>query len=365
MGGHDLRIEKRNKEIAMLSAPKVGLPPGSPVYVGDKPAQPTVFQAHIFDKSFYQYVMQPDLADIAKAVQNNQQVWLDLHGLDNIPLINALADIFAIHPLVIEDILNTKQRPKLDILPEGLFIVFKLLKAHNELSLNEDEQFSLIIKKNLLITFRESDCFKFTLQYDRLRIEHSIVREHDVDYLMYLLIDSIVDNYLHIVDHAEGELDSMEETIIHYPDKISLSHLYAIKRRNMTLRKTIAPLRDIVHLFLTNHAQLINPNYLIYYRDLHDHCLRLVELINLHHEMTTDMQEIYLSTLNTRMNETMKVLTLFASLFIPLTFISGVYGMNFHYMPELEWHYGYPTVLSFMAVLAGGMLFYFRRKKLI
>ena len=349
----------------MTAAHKVGLPPGSAVYVGNAPAKTTVLQAHFFDKSFYQCVLEPSLNDIKKAVNSNQQVWLDLHGLENIQLINALAEIFAIHPLVIEDILNTKQRPKLDILPDGLFIVFKLLKAHRESAINEEEQFSLIIKKNLLITFRETDSFKFTLQYDRLRIEHSIIREHDVDYLMYLLIDSIVDNYLHVVDLAENDLNRMEEMIIHHTDKISLSHLYGIKRRNMTLRKTIAPLRDIVHLFLTNHTQLINPNYLIYYRDLHDHCLRLVELINLHHEMTTDMQEIYLSSLNTRMNETMKVLTLFASLFIPLTFISGVYGMNFHYMPELDWHYGYPAVLSFMATLAGGMLFYFRRKKLI
>ena len=201
--------------------------------------------------------------------------------------------------------------------------------------------------------------------YERLDTSHSIIRDHGVDYLTYLIMDAVVDNYLHLVEEAEASLTDIEELLIHSPEKVSLNTLYTIKRRNMTLRKTIAPLRDIVHLLLSEHSRLINPQYLLYYRDLHDHCIRLVELINLHHEMATGMLEIYLSSLNTHMNETIKVLTLFASLFIPLTFIVGVYGMNFSYMPELTWHYGYAAVWAIMLALTGGMLYYFKRKKLI
>ena len=244
--------------------------------------------------------------------------------------------------------------------------MFKLLseEAHHHLTYHS-EQFSLITKKNLLITFRESNNFNFLLLYDRLNTTYSIIREHGIEYLTYLIMDSVVDNYLHLVEEAEAVLTGIEELLIHSPEKVSLNTLYTIKRRNMTLRKTISPLRDIVHLLLSEHSRLMNPNYLLYYRDLHDHCIRLVELINLHHEMATGMLEIYLSSLNTHMNETIKVLTLFASLFIPLTFIVGVYGMNFVDMPELKWHYGYAGVWVVMATLASGMLYYFKRKKLI
>lgn len=348
-----------------LSSTKKGMPPGSPVYVGEAAPKPTHFIVHIYDHEHYtqHHTLQP--AQIKEALAANQQVWIDIHGLANSQEINQCCTEFSIHPLIIEDILNTKQRPKLDVLNEGLFIVFKLLYAIEHHLTYQNEQFSLIARQNLLITFRESNDFNFTTLYDRLKTPHSIIREHGVDYLTYLIMDSIVDNYLHLVEDAEATLTEIEELLIHNPEKVSLNTLYTLKRRNMTLRKTIAPLRDIVHLLLSEHSRLINPNYLLYYRDLHDHCIRLVDLINLHHEMTTGMLEIYLSSLNTHMNETIKVLTMFASLFIPLTFIAGLYGMNFHYMPELSWHYGYPAVLIFMAVVSGSMLYYFKRKKLI
>ena len=344
---------------------KTGLPPGSAVYVGEHAPQATKIHVHIYDNQSYHEYKSAKLDQITQALETDKQVWIDLYGLENTQEISHYCSAFGIHPLVVEDILNTEQRPKLDILTDGLFIVFKLLSPAETHLTYHTEQFSLIVKQNLLITFRESNCFNFSVLYDRLNTPHSIIREHGVDYLSYLIMDSVVDNYLHLVEDAENTLNDIEELLIHSPEKVSLNTLYTIKRRNMTLRKTIAPLRDIVHLLISEHSRLINPNYLLYYRDLHDHCIRLVELINLHHEMTTGMLEIYLSSLNTHMNETIKVLTLFASLFIPLTFIVGVYGMNFEYMPELKWHYGYPAVMGLMALMTVGMLYYFKRKKLI
>ena len=347
------------------SSTKTGLPPGSAVYVGEHAPQATRFIAHVYDNHSYVQIKSPKIAEINEALVSNKQVWLDIYGLGDAQEISHYCTEFSIHPLIVEDILNTGQRPKLDILPDGLFIVFKLLNEEEHHLTYHSEQFSLIAKNNLLITFRESNHFNFSMLYERLDTSHSIIRDHGVDYLTYLIMDAVVDNYLHLVEEAEASLTDIEELLIHSPEKVSLNTLYTIKRRNMTLRKTIAPLRDIVHLLLSEHSRLINPQYLLYYRDLHDHCIRLVELINLHHEMATGMLEIYLSSLNTHMNETIKVLTLFASLFIPLTFIVGVYGMNFSYMPELTWHYGYAAVWAIMLALTGGMLYYFKRKKLI
>ena len=266
--------------------------------------------------------------------------------------------------MVIEDLLNTKQRPKLDVVDDYFFIVFKLLETPADQLTYNTEQFSMLIKQNLLLTFRESDTYDLTSLYKRLSADHSLVREQGSDYMTYLIMDYIVDDYFNFVEATSLLLEKIEDQLIKKPESIHLQSLYTIKRRTLTLRKTIAPLRDIVHLLLANHGELINERYHLYFRDLHDHCIRLVESIDLHREMSSGMLDIYLSTLNNRMNETMKILTMFASIFIPLTFIVGVYGMNFKFMPELNWRYGYPLILVGMTFLAVLMLYYFKRKKL-
>ncbi|HAT7848055.1 TPA: magnesium/cobalt transporter CorA, partial [Legionella pneumophila] len=184
------------------------------------------------------------------------------------------------------------------------------------------------------------------------------------DYLTYLIMDYIVDDYFNFVETSAQLLETLEDQLINKPETIKLQALYTIKRRTITLRKIIPPLRDIVHLLLTDDGGLINKKYNLYFRDLYDHCIRLVESIDLHREMSASMLDIYLSTINNRMNESMKILTLFASIFIPLSFIAGVYGMNFKFMPELDWRYGYPLILVTMVLLAILMLYFFKRKKL-
>ncbi|MFI4955567.1 MAG: magnesium/cobalt transporter CorA, partial [Gammaproteobacteria bacterium] len=244
------------------------------------------------------------------------------------------------------------------------FIVFKLLEHPAENATYTTEQFCLLVKQNLLLTFRESNTYDLSSIYKHLSTAHSLVREQGSDYLTYLIMDYIVDDYFNFVEATEVLLEEIEDQLIKNPESIQLPSLYTIKRRTLTLRKTIAPMRDIVHLLLDDHGELINKRYYLYFRDLHDHCIRLVESIDLHREISSNMLDIYLSTLNNRMSQTMKILTMFASIFIPLTFIVGVYGMNFKNMPELSWQYGYPTVIIGMVLLAGTMLFYFKRKKL-
>lgn len=343
---------------------KTGLLPGTAIYVGEDPPSLTTIKIHIYDTISYNVYESFNYEQIKAAIDQSKQVWIDISGLEDVNTITNICKKNHIHPLIIEDILNTKQRPKLDIFEDYFFVVFKLLKSTSEHSGYSSQQFSLIIKSNLLITFRESNDYDLSSLYKRLHGESSLIREYGIDYLTYLLMDYIVDDYFNFIESTAQLLEQMENQLITKPETIKLETLYTIKRRTLTLRKTIPPLRDIVHLLLTDDRGLIDKKYTLYYRDLYDHCIRLVESIDLHREMSGSMLDIYLSTVNNRMNESMKVLTLFASIFIPLSFIASVYGMNFKYMPELDWRYSYPGVIFLMFVVAGLVLYFFKRKKL-
>ncbi|KGP64294.1 magnesium transporter [Legionella norrlandica] len=343
---------------------KTGLLPGTAVYVGEQPPQPTQVLIHIYDKFHYKVLELFDEQQVKEAFDAGKNIWIDISGLADIEKITKICSFYSIHPLIIEDLLNTKQRPKVDVIEDSIFVVFKLLQSSSDLLTYNTEQFSLIIKHKLLLTFRESPRYNLSTLYHRLNGTHSLTREHGSDYLTYLIMDYIVDDYFNFVEATAELLETLEEQLINKPETIKLRTLYTIKRRTITLRKTIPPLRDIVHLLLTDDSGLINKKYSLYFLDLHDHCIRLVESIDLHREMSASMLDIYLSTINNRMNESMKILTLFASIFIPLSFIAGVYGMNFKFMPELDWRYGYPLILGTMVLLAIIMLYFFKRKKL-
>jgi magnesium transporter len=343
---------------------KTGMLPGSMVYIGENSPVPTKAIIHIYNNQSYQRIEGFDLDAIHLALAADMHVWVDITGLAAIEKINELCMAFSIHPLIAEDIVNTRQRPKLEVFEHYLFVVFKLLGPPAGRLTYSSEQFSMLVRKNLLLTFRETENYSLNSLYQRLSAELSMVRVQGSDYLTYLVMDNIIDNYFNFVEQSTHALEEMEDLLIEDPEAVSLQAIYTIKRQTLILRKTISPLRDIIHLLLDDTNQFIDENYRLYYRDLHDHTIRLLESIDLHHHMTSGMLEIYLSTLNNRMNQTMKVLTQFASIFIPLTFIVGIYGMNFDYMPELKYHYGYPTVLIVMFVLVMGMLYYFKRKKI-
>lgn len=353
---------KRYKKVASA---KTGLLPGTAVYVGAAPPKPTEILVHIYDRNEYRTLNRFAPDAINEALIAGQHVWIDVSGLADSEQITAICKQYAIHPLVIEDLLNTRQRPKLEMISDYLFIVFKLVAEHEEKKITySTEQFSMLIKHKLLLTFRESSNYDFLPLYKRLNAEQSLVRDHSVDYLSYLILDYIVDGYFNFVESTGHALEEGEDKLVSNPASINLQSFYSLKRRILTLRNIIAPLSNIAHLLLADPGSIINARYNLYYRDLYDHCVRLMESIDLQREMSLNMLDIYLSSLNNRMNETMKILTIFASIFIPLTFITSVYGMNFKFMPELEWHYGYPLVMGVMLCLAIIMLYYFKRKKL-
>ena len=344
---------------------KAGMLPGSVVYIGENPPVASKVLINIYDKKGYQSYELQDYAVIHDALAAGKNIWIDIVGLADNAQISKLCTELEIHPLVVEDIFHTGQRAKLEFFDNYLYIVFKLLHMPEGSLTYDTEQFSMVVKKNLLMTFRETDTHQFPSIYKSLGDDQSLFREQGSDYLTYLVMDKIVDAYFNFVELAAKQLEEMEDLLISDPEEISLKDLYTIKRRTIILRKTFTPLRDIIHLLFSEHGRFIDKKYHIYYRDLHDHVIRLLDSVNLHYEMTAGMLEIYLSTLNNPMNETMKMLTMFASIFIPLTFIAGLYGMNFKYMPELNWRYGYPTLLLLMVGLAAFMFYFFKRKKLV
>jgi len=348
-----------------LPSDKIGMMPGSAVYVGESPPQTTEINIHIYNESLYEIYNKYDFDQVSKALQEDMRVWIDISGLKDSDTITKLGNDFLLHPLLLEDVVNTHQRPKLDIYDNVLFIVFKLLDVIDKQLNYSTEQFSMVVKQSLLITFRESQDYSFKSLYKKLQSPASLPRTSNCDYLAYLVIDGIVDDYFNYVEQVGYALEKMEDMLISQPESIKLRELYMLKRRTLTLSRTIMPIRDIIHILLSDKNNLIEHKYILYFRDLHDHSIRLLQQIDLYREMTVGMLDLYLSTLNNRMNETMKVLTLFASIFIPLTFIAGIYGMNFEFMPELKWRYGYPAIMCFMSFIVVLMLGYFRRRKLI
>jgi magnesium transporter len=345
------------------SSSKKDLPPGTVVYVGTNPPQPTQIILHVYDENSYTRIESADFQIIEHAIKSKKHLWIDIAGLANVELINSLCELLGVHPLIIEDIVNTRQRPKLESFNDFLFLVFKLIDSSAKHFDDKGEQFSLLSKKNLLLTFRESNNYNFSSIYQRLSTELSMIREEGSNYLTYLVIDGIVDHYFLYIEKTGGILEKMEDLIIANPDHVSLQNIYTVKRRTLLLRQTIAPLRDMMKLLLSDSG-LIEPRYILYYRDLGDHISRIMESIDLHNDVAGGMMEIHLSSLNNNMSKSMKILTQFASIFIPLSFIASVYGMNFEFMPELKWHYGYPAVLLFMASVVVYLLFYFKRKKI-
>ncbi len=362
--GQKRRNLKMTPSYKQHQSSKTGMLPGTIVYIGELPAKPSHAWIHIYSDHEYQKGEGFDLDLIHKALAQQKHVWVDITGLGNVDDINQLCAEFGVHPLIIEDIVNTHQRPKLEVFEHYQFMVFKLLNLRAKALRYNTEQFSMLVKKNLIMTFRESNQYDMQPLYQRLGAELSMIRQQGSDYLTYLIMDNIVDNYFNFVERSTHELEVMENFLIEDAEKIQLKMIYSIKRHSLTLRKTIAPIRDIIHLLLQEKPQLIKANYRLYYQDLYDHTLRLLESVDLHYDMASSMLDIYLSTQNNRMSQTMKVLTQFASLFIPLTVITGIYGMNFEYMPELKWHYGYFAVLGLMGFVFGGMLYYFKKMKI-
>jgi magnesium transporter len=342
---------------------KIGLPPGSMVFIGEKKLETTSLQIINYGEEHFQEKEANTIEECLQFKDLPTTTWFNVKGLNKTDEIGKLGRYFNLHPLLLEDIVNTDQRPKLDDYGDYLFIVFKMLHYKEQESIIKSEQISLILGNNFVISFQEGAEDIFIPIRDRIRNDKGIARKMGADYLAYALMDTVVDNYFTILEKFGDNIEFLEEEVVENPETETLQMIHSLKRELIFLRKSIWPLRDVVSRMERGGSKLIRNNTAIYLRDVYDHTIQVIDSIETYRDILSGILDIYFSSISNKMNEIMKVLTIIGTIFIPLTFLTGIYGMNFTYMPELSFTYGYPIVLLLMLIIVGIMVFYFRRKK--
>lgn len=352
------------------SSVKAGLPPGTPVLVGEQKTEQVKITVLDYDQTNVEVFTPETPEDCTMYRQKSTVTWINVDGLHQVDLVERLCSGFGLHPLTVEDILNTTQRPKLDIFEDYLFLVLKMQTYNAESGLVDMEQVSFVLGENYLISFQEKPGDTFDGVRNRIQSQKGRINKMKADYLIYALLDSIIDNYFTVLEEISGEIEEIEEKLISSPSPETLQKIHILKREMIMLRKSVWPLREVINsLVRDEEIDLISDSIYFYLKDLYDHTIQVIDTIETFRDIISGMLDIYLSSMNNRMNEVMKVLTIFAAIFIPLTFIAGLYGMNFDpgksplNMPELSWYYGYPFALGLMLATALVLLIYFKRKK--
>ncbi len=344
-------------------SPKTGLSPGSLVFVGHKKTDKTAIDVMVYSPTELREFRTENPEDFFTLKDSADISWIDIKGIHNTQQIAMIGEHFQIHPLVLEDILNTRQRPKIDFYDDYIFAVLKIISWNEKKKSIETEQISLIIGPNYVISFQEKEDDIFDPLRERIRKGKGRIRNMGSDYLAYAMLDITVDNYFLVLEGIGEHMEILEERLLKNPDKKILKEIYVFKRENLLLRKAVWPLRELISQLERSDISIIKKKTRPFLRDLYDHTIQVIDTVETNRDMTAGLLELYLSTMSNKTNEVMKVLTIIATIFIPLTFIAGVYGMNFDYMPELQWPWAYFAVMGLMALLALMMLWYFRRRK--
>jgi len=342
---------------------KAGLPPGTLVHIGEKLTEKTRIAVVEYDGKDF---LEKDLGTLETSYLFPKEpavTWVNVVGIHQVEVLEKLGNRFGVHPLALEDILNTEQRPKIEDYGDDLFIVVKLLSSNEERDEIEAEQISLILRPNAILSFQEKEGDDFSTVKERLRAGKGRLRKMGADYLAYTLLDIVVDQYFVVLEKLGERIEVLEERLLADPGTATLQKIQNLKKEMLLLRKWIWPLREVISSLERGEFPGIQESTRIYLRDVYDHTIQVMDAIEIYRDMLSGMLDIYLSSLNNRMNAVMKVLTIIATIFMPLTFLAGVYGMNFKHMPELDWPWGYPIILIFMAVVAILMLTLFRLKK--
>jgi magnesium transporter len=341
--------------------------PGTLVYIGPETELKTRIKKIRYNDKIFSESDVKSLNDCLPGSDSYGQVtWLDVDGIHETSLIEKLGTLFELHPLLLEDVVNTEHKPKLEVYDSGhLFLTLKMLHIESQSPLTiTSEHVSFVLGENYLISFQEeltNDIFTPVLS--RLQASVGKTRKNGADYLMFALMDVIIDNYFLILEQLGDRLELVEDQVIRGTKHLSLADLYALKRELTLVRRIIWPLRDIINQLIREDNPLVSKKSVPYYRDLYDHVMQVIDTIDSYRELLASLADVHLSTNSNRMNAVMKTLTIFSAIFMPLTFIVGIYGMNFENMPELKLHNGYYYTWALMLLVTVGMVFYFKWKK--
>ncbi|MBT8150243.1 MAG: magnesium/cobalt transporter CorA, partial [Gammaproteobacteria bacterium] len=323
---------------------KSGFPPGSLIHVGDVLESTTRMSVIDYSKENIEERQIQSVDEILKYKDSNTVTWVIIEGLANVAIVERIGALFGIHQLVLEDVLNTHQRPKFEEYDDHLYIVLKALLSQNERFTVSYEQISLLVLKNFVFLFKEKTDDLFTPVKQRIKTSKGRFRSQGADYLTYTILDTIVDQNFLLIDSLDDAITSIEDSLLaSEPTRDTLHTIQMLKREIISIRRNVSPVRELMAGMLRSESELINEKTHIYLRDVSDHAIRVIESVESYRDILTGLLDIYISSVSNKMNEVMKVLTVFASIFIPLTFLAGIYGMNFEYMPELKWKWAYPA----------------------
>ncbi len=342
---------------------KTGLPPGALVHVGERKAEEVKITVMDYDQTAFRETEVKTIEECFPFKETPTVTWINIDGLHKIDIIKTIGDHFGIHPLIQEDILHTGQRPKMEDLDTYILVIIKMLLYDDEASAVNTEQISIILGPTFVISFQEKKGDVFNSLRERIRNGKGRIRRMGTDYLAYSLLDSIVDHYFILLEKCGERIEVLEEELALNPKPETLQAIHDLKQEIIFLRKSVWPLREVISGLERAESSLIHNEISMYLRDLYDHTIQVIDSVETYQDILAGMIDLYLSSVSNKMNEVMKVLTVFASIFIPLTFIAGIYGMNFEFMPELKIRWAYPALWGVMIAVTAILLTLFKRKK--
>jgi magnesium transporter len=351
----------------MSGQKKPGTAPGTIEHIGERHMEEVKITVHDYDENHLQKAPIDKIQKAQPYLDKPSKTWIEVRGLHDTDKLKTIWDYFNLHPLIQEDIVHTTQRPKVETYENCIFFVLRMLSYSKETGI-QAEQISIVLGKNYVLSFQETDTDYFKPILDRLSVEGARIRSNKTDYLTYALLDTVVDYYYTVIEHIADDIEKLEDELLEDPEDHLLQHIHKIRREIIYFRKSIWPLRDAINTAIRDESTFIADNTKIYLRDVYDHVIQVIDNIENYRDMILGLHDMYMSHISNRMNEVMKVLTIIATIFIPLTFVAGIYGMNFspesspYNMPELSWYWGYPASLVLMVIIAVLMIVYFKRK---
>lgn len=349
-------------DFTKMKRKRPGSPPGVLVHVGRKKMQNVEIQAFDFSPEQIEELQDITAEESLRFRDTKNVSWVNIDGLHDVNVIRTIGSHYHIHPLNMEDVLDTNHRPKLDDMEDYIYVSLKMLTINPSNKRVAQEHISILLGESWVLSFQEIPGDIFDPIRERLRAGKGRMRRMGADYFAYALMDSIVDHYFVVVEELGARIEILDEAILERPSPNTLQEIHSLKNELISVRKAVWPLRDIVSGLERNECKLIRPETTVFIKDLYDHVIQLIDTVEVYRDLVGGLFDIYLSSISNRTNEVIRVLTVTTSIFIPLTFIVGVYGMNFHYFPELEWKYGYPLIWLVMIGLASGMIYFFRKR---